>query len=480
LVEQTARADGDSANAGAISTLSAQVNHASTGLPATRAALLVEQTVRADADSANAGAISTLSAQVNHATTGLPATRAALLVEQTVRADGDSANAGAISTLSAQVNHATTGLPATRAALVTEQTARADGDSANASAISTLSTTVGGHTSTIAVHQGSIDGLSAQYTVKIDTNGKVAGFGLASTPINGTPVAHFAVVADKFSVSLPGETGNRFLFAAGTDPVTGLPTVVINGALYAGTIAANQVRAGTLNAGVAYVGDVYATQLKSGSIATAQLFMEDGSNAGVVIDGLSRNILVRTAVNANRVAAGKVGSQHGLWVWDATAKAIFAASELGVEVVGTANIVPGSVTNSGQTAAVSGSLSVGDNTIATQGIEHKGKKVRVEVAGAGGVVTMDTNASTLDGRISVRLYRDDTEIAYFGDLVRRSGVDNLDDTGYAGGSLACTVIDRPPASPATSTYTLKLNRNGGHSVTYAGVRLTVTALYTEA
>lgn len=48
------------------------------------------------------------------------------------------------------------------------------------------------------------DGLSAQYTVKIDNDGYVAGYGLASTPINGTPFSEFYVRADRFAVGSPG------------------------------------------------------------------------------------------------------------------------------------------------------------------------------------------------------------------------------------------------------------------------------------
>lgn len=43
--------------------------------------------------------------------------------------------------------------------------------------------------------------LYAQYTVKVNNQGYVSGFGLASTPINGTPYSEFAIVADKFSIA---------------------------------------------------------------------------------------------------------------------------------------------------------------------------------------------------------------------------------------------------------------------------------------
>ena len=46
-------------------------------------------------------------------------------------------------------------------------------------------------------------GLLGQYTVKIDNNGYVSGFGLASTPVSGIPLAEFMVRADRFSIAAP-------------------------------------------------------------------------------------------------------------------------------------------------------------------------------------------------------------------------------------------------------------------------------------
>jgi hypothetical protein len=92
-------------------------------------------------------------------------------------------------------------LASNTAAIQSEATARATADDALASDITTLSTTVSGHTTSIQTNATSINGLSAQYTVKIDANGYVTGFGLASTPVNGTPYSEFTVVADKFSIA---------------------------------------------------------------------------------------------------------------------------------------------------------------------------------------------------------------------------------------------------------------------------------------
>jgi len=51
-----------------------------------------------------------------------------------------------------------------------------------------------------------VDGLRGQYSVKIDTNGHVAGFGFSSTLVGGTPSSAFIVNAEKFAIVSPSDT----------------------------------------------------------------------------------------------------------------------------------------------------------------------------------------------------------------------------------------------------------------------------------
>lgn len=114
-----------------------------------------------------------------------------------------------------------------------------------ASTVNTLQTTVDGHTSTIAENIESINGLGAQYTVKINNNGQIAGFGLASTPVNGEPYSEFTVLANAFKIGSP--TGNTTPFAV----------VDTGGGVYK-TL---------LNSDVVIGGNVEIANLKSGSLA---------------------------------------------------------------------------------------------------------------------------------------------------------------------------------------------------------------------
>lgn len=111
----------------------------------------------------------------------------------------DKANAAALNDLSTKVN-------------------QVDGKlTAEASKINTLQTTVNGQTASIQQHSQSINGLSAQYTVKIDNGGRVAGYGLAS---GAGGISDFAVVADKFYIAPP--TGGKGIvpFVVRTTPTT--------------------------------------------------------------------------------------------------------------------------------------------------------------------------------------------------------------------------------------------------------------------
>ena len=88
----------------------------------------------------------------------------------------------------------------------------------SASKIDTLQVTVegadgtGGIKNSIEVAQNAIgdstQGLSSQYSVKLDTNGYVSGFGLSNTSNGATPTSAFVVTADKFAIVNPLVAGN--------------------------------------------------------------------------------------------------------------------------------------------------------------------------------------------------------------------------------------------------------------------------------
>jgi len=213
--------------------------------------------------------------------------------------------------------------------------------SAQATSISTLSTTVAGHTASISTQATSIDGLSAQYTVKVDVNGHVAGFGLASTAVNGATVSQFIVRADMFAVvDTSGAVAvSPFIVTGGTVYLKNVEidgSVVVAGSSSLSTIAASAASAGAV-ASTAYTwaNDPLAraaTQATTidGNFITTGTILADHITAGtfmglnfqtsntvglkrVVIDASSNSIYVLGTDGTKRFTAGDLGVTGSLW-----------------------------------------------------------------------------------------------------------------------------------------------------------------------
>ena len=93
-----------------------------------------------------------------------------------------------------------------------------------------------------------------KYTVKIDNNGYVSGFGLASTSNTATPYSDFIIRADRFSIASPSGPGITpvipFIVTTTTTTINGVtvtPGVYINGAfIQGGTIQGASIAGGTI------------------------------------------------------------------------------------------------------------------------------------------------------------------------------------------------------------------------------------------
>lgn len=119
-----------------------------------------------------------------------------------------SASAASTSATNASTSASSAGVSASNAA--TSETNAAGSASSAATSLTTVQAIVGDaetlsalietEATTRASETGS---LFAQYTVKVDTNGFVSGFGLASQTVNGVPVSDFQIRADRFSITNP-------------------------------------------------------------------------------------------------------------------------------------------------------------------------------------------------------------------------------------------------------------------------------------
>ena len=252
------------------------------------AAIVTEQTTRANADTALSASISLISATVDGNT-------AAITAESIARADADSALAVDISGLGVEVDGNT-------AAITAESIARADADTALSGLITTVTARLddaGGPGVSVEeafIAQGnSIDDLYGEYTIKINVDGRISGFGLAST---GTS-SEFAILADRFVVIDPSNNS-----------VTGYPFQVVGGNVYIRkafiqTITSDQITTGsfiTLSAQIANgiittakIGDLQVDTIKIANNALTVPFHTVGSSVGFT-PGSGEVTLVETSV----------------------------------------------------------------------------------------------------------------------------------------------------------------------------------------
>ena len=188
--------------------------------------------------------------------------------------------------------------------------------------ITTAQSTADGNTATVQTHAKSINGLEAQYTVKVDVNGKVAGYGLATTPKNGTPESKFIVNADRFGIGATGKA-DVFPFVVDTQKnrvgVNG--ELVVNGKaivdnLNAGDIHGDKITANTLNANRLTAGSVTAREMAAGSITAEKLAANavtaDKLKAGsITSDKLAVRTLSAVSSDLGDINAGNINIGNG-------------------------------------------------------------------------------------------------------------------------------------------------------------------------
>lgn len=169
------------------------------------AQLLETYTVLATADAAITSTLNSLSAQVNDATTGLPATRSTLLSFQSTQATFNSAITTSLTTLSSQVNDPTTGLPQTRSEFTSFQSTQSTLNASFGSSITTLQSQYGSlsasgtlqFTTAASLPSGATSGV--KMLVKAADSGNMAEAGLeayAIAGLGGSPRGYVVLVGD--------------------------------------------------------------------------------------------------------------------------------------------------------------------------------------------------------------------------------------------------------------------------------------------
>ncbi|CAO3405258.1 TipJ family phage tail tip protein [Azospirillum palustre] len=152
---------------------------------------------------ANATATGALTTRLDVIGASVDGVKAGLTSEQTARADAVGALASRIDSAFVAIKDASGSFQESVNLAVTEAKSAVN-------KVTLLSGTVGNHTSSIEQVSKVTDGLSGQWTVKLDNNGWMSGFGIASTPPSdnsGHPVSEFAVRADRFLIGIPTVAG---------------------------------------------------------------------------------------------------------------------------------------------------------------------------------------------------------------------------------------------------------------------------------
>lgn len=134
--------------------------------------------------------------------------------------------------------------------------------------------------------------MSAQYTVKVDNNGYVSGFGLASTLVNGTPFSEFIVSADRFAIA--SSSGSEVI-----------PFVV--------TTATTTLNGVSVPAGV-YIDQAF---IKNGAIGTAQIGLAaidtakiaDAAITNAKVEALDAAKITTGFIDAGRISVGSIDAK---------------------------------------------------------------------------------------------------------------------------------------------------------------------------
>ena len=299
---------------------------------------------RVSADTALSTRIDTVQSSVN-------GNAAAIQAEASARANADAAEASARETLAARVTTAEGGIATNAAAIQTEASARATAIQAEAAKRETLQATVENNNitltsavqteaSTRATETGS---LFAKYTVKVDVNGYVAGYGVAATSNDGVPSSEFIVVADKFAIA-PVQTdntandGSPFFHRTVATTINGVtvPAGTYMKAAYIHDATITNAKIANLAVDDAKIATVSVDKLTAGSVSVGQYIQSTGyipGQAGWRINGDGyaefgfaniRGTLLASQIGADTITADKIDAR-GLVIKDALGNPIIQA-----------------------------------------------------------------------------------------------------------------------------------------------------------
>jgi uncharacterized protein YjbI with pentapeptide repeats len=183
----------------------------------------------------------------------------------------------------------------TSAALEQESISRATADNALSSQVTTLQSTVGDNTTAVQVVSQSVDGIEGKYSVKIDANGYVSGYGLISTANDAVPFAEFQVIADRFAIA----------------PVATNPTAVDGSPFFVLTSATNidgvTVQPGTyMKKAFIYDAVITTAKIEDAAITNAKVANASIDSAKITSAAITNAKIANAAVTTAKIADAQI------------------------------------------------------------------------------------------------------------------------------------------------------------------------------
>ncbi len=203
-----------------------------------------------------------------------------------------------------------------------------------------------------SVTANEVGGLRGQYSVKLDINNRVVGFGFASSATTSAS-SEFVVVADKFSVVDPASTTDTPLvpFQIGFDDIDGRKKayfgtdVVINGDLITtGTVAAGRLDV----SGIITAGGIIVSGSNISSLTNNSGFIP-GSSVNANVTSISGGSITTGTVSAARLDVSGIITAGGI---------IVSGSNIS-SLTNNSGFIPGSSVNANVTSISGGSITTG-------------------------------------------------------------------------------------------------------------------------
>lgn len=311
-----------SAIAVAVATQQSEFNDPETGSTQLATILSALRTEVFPAGIASASRIDSLESTVNNPTTGVSALSTAVsTLNTTVFPDG-TGSASAITNLQTQLNGLDEDYGVTAAAVNLMLTQVYPDGTGSASAVTQINTRLNNYTSGVTVEQAlttnvdAVGVLNGQYSVKIDVNGRVAGFGLSNTSAvyDGGIHSEFAVRADRFSIVNTSNNTPIAPFIVVTTPTTNNGVSVPVGVYITDAFIRNgaivNAKIGNLAVDTAKIADLAVNNAKIADLAVSRAKIQNAAiDTAQINDAAITNAKIgNLAVDSAKIADLSVGT----------------------------------------------------------------------------------------------------------------------------------------------------------------------------